>query len=172
LDVTQFSNGDIIPEAESVEDWEAAGNEGRPAWCYYNNDPTNGPKYGKLYNWFAVNDERKLAPPGWHIPSDDEWATLSNFLGGDDIAGIKLKSNNGWTDNGNGNNTSGFSAMPGGYRFFAGIFLNEGHDGTWWTASVNKDGFPMFRYVYSDNTNIFRNHYNPRVGLSVRCIKD
>lgn len=94
LNVSTFRNGDPIPEARTNEEWEKAGKEGKPAWCYYDNDPKNGSKYGKLYNWYAVNDPRGLAPKGWYIPSHDEWTTLENYLG--DHAGKKMKSTIGW----------------------------------------------------------------------------
>ena len=94
FNASTFRNGDPIPEAKTKEDWEQAGKEGKPAWCFYENDPKNGAKYGKLYNWYAVNDPRGLAPVGWHIPTDVEWTTLENYLGDD--AGKKMKSTSGW----------------------------------------------------------------------------
>jgi uncharacterized protein (TIGR02145 family) len=96
LNVSTFRNGDPIMEAKTNEEWEQAGENKQPAWCYYENDPKNGAKYGKLYNWYAVNDSRGLAPAGWHVPSDAEWTTLSTFLGGESTAGKKMKSLNGW----------------------------------------------------------------------------
>ncbi len=90
LDVSTFRNGDPIPEAKTNEEWIKAGEEGKPAWCYYNNDTVYGRKYGKLYNWYAVNDARGLAPSGYHVPTDTEWGTLETFLGND--AGTKMKS--------------------------------------------------------------------------------
>jgi uncharacterized protein (TIGR02145 family) len=90
LDVSTFRNGDPIPEAKTDEEWKKAGENKQPAWCYYDNDPANGAKYGKLYNWYAVNDSRGLAPVGYHIPSDAEWTKLEVFLGAD--AGNKMKS--------------------------------------------------------------------------------
>jgi hypothetical protein len=94
LNVSTFRNGDPIPEAKTDEEWKKAGKEGKPAWCYYENDPKNGAKYGKLYNWYAVNDPRGLAPAGWHVPSDAEWTTLGDQLG--DEASNKMKSTSGW----------------------------------------------------------------------------
>ncbi len=99
LDVDTFRNGDAIPEAKTDEEWVRAGEESKPAWCYYENDPKNGKKYGKLYNWYAVVDPRGLAPKGWHIPSDAEWSSLINYLGGNEIAGKKMKSKHGWKGN-------------------------------------------------------------------------
>jgi uncharacterized protein (TIGR02145 family) len=89
LDVETFKNGDVIPEAKSDEEWERAGENNEPAWCYYDNDSENGKKYGKLYNHFAVSDTRGLCPTGWHVPSDEEWTRLETFLG--DGGGEKLK---------------------------------------------------------------------------------
>jgi uncharacterized protein (TIGR02145 family) len=114
LNVEVFRNGDSIPEVKTNEEWEKAWKKGKPAWCYYDNNPANGTKYGKLYNWFAVNDPRGLAPKDWHIPSDSEWTVLTDFLGGEDVAGKKMKSTSGWQNNGKGNNKSGFSCLPGG----------------------------------------------------------
>jgi uncharacterized protein (TIGR02145 family) len=96
LNVSTFRNGDPIMEAKTNEEWEQAGENKQPAWCYYENDPKNGAKYGKLYNWFAVNDPRGLAPAGFHIPTDAEWTILSTFLGGESTAGKKMKSLSGW----------------------------------------------------------------------------
>ncbi len=94
LDVTIFRNGDPIPEAKTKEEWVKAGENKQPAWCNYDNNPANGSKYGKLYNWYAVNDPRGLAPEGYHVPTDAEWTILENFLGSDD--GKKMKSATGW----------------------------------------------------------------------------
>jgi len=118
LNVSEFQNGDLIPEAKTPQEWASAGANGKPVWCYYNNDPKNGDKYGKIYNWFAVNDPRGLAPKGWHIAKCSEWNALENdlreFGGGDE-----LKSKSTWertTVSYNYPNIYGFSAVPGGYR--------------------------------------------------------
>lgn len=106
LDVATFRNGDSIPQAKTNEEWVNAGINKQPAWCYYDNDPANGAKYGKLYNWYAVNDPRGLAPVGYHIPSDAEWTKLGDFLGSD--AGTKMKSKSGW----NSYTTGGSKTCP------------------------------------------------------------
>ena len=124
LDVDHFRNGDPIPQAKTDEEWQKAGENKQPAWCYYDNDPANGVKYGKLYNWYAVNDERGLAPEGYHVPSDKEWTVLIDYLGGEEVAGEKMKSTSGWEENGNGSNSSGFTALPGGYRYETGLYEN------------------------------------------------
>jgi uncharacterized protein (TIGR02145 family) len=98
LDVSVFRNGDPIPQAKTDAEWEAAGKNKQPAWSYYDNDPANGTKYGKLYNWYAVNDSRGLAPAGYHIPSDEEWGQLTDFLGSEE--GKKMKSTSGWASYG------------------------------------------------------------------------
>src|ERR1035437_4904310 len=115
LDVSTYRNGDLIPEVTDGSAWSAltAG-----AWCWYNNDSaTNASTYGKLYNWYAVNDPRGLAPTGWHVPSDAEWTTLSTCLGGNAVAGGAMKETGTthWTSPNTGaTNSSGFTGLPGG----------------------------------------------------------
>ena len=108
LNVAKFRNGDVISQAKTDEEWEAAGDNKQPAWCYYENNTANGTKYGKLYNWYAVVDYRGLAPAGWHVPTDEEWTILSTFLGGEDVAGKKMKSTSGW----NSYTTGGSKTCP------------------------------------------------------------
>ena len=145
LDVAKFRNGDPIPEAKTDEEWEKAGRNEQPAWCYYKNDPANGAKYGKLYNWYAVNDSRGLAPVGYHIPSDAEWTILTDYLGGENVAGTKMKTKSGWVKNGNGTNSSGFSGLPGGNRNNNGTFNNIGNNGNWWSSSENNTNYAWNR---------------------------
>ena len=96
LDVSKFRNGEVIPLAKTDAEWVLAGQNKQPAWCYYENKTANDTTYGKLYNWFAVNDARGLAPKGYHIPTDAEWTTLTDYLGGESVAGTKMKSTSGW----------------------------------------------------------------------------
>ena len=96
LDVSTFRNGEPIPEAKNAKQWAEASEKRTAAFCYYDFDSENGKVYGKLYNWYAVNDSRGLAPKGYHIPSDAEWQILTDKLGGEDLAGEKLKSKQGW----------------------------------------------------------------------------
>ncbi|MFM7668530.1 MAG: fibrobacter succinogenes major paralogous domain-containing protein, partial [Bacteroidota bacterium] len=170
LNVSTFRNGDLIPEAKTKEEWEKAGKEGKPAWCYYNNDSKNDTKYGKLYNWFAVNDSRGLAPQGYHVPSDDEWTTLSDYLGGTDAAGTKMKSISGWEENGNGTNESGFSGLPGGYRTSYGSFRIIGQEGRWWSSTENEANIAWAHYLNYDY--VYSNLDYKRFGYSVRCLRD
>jgi TonB family protein len=170
LNVDRFQNGDIIPEAKTTEEWKAAGNTKRPAWCYYDNDPKNGNNYGKLYNWYAVNDTRGLAPSGWHVPTDYEWTVLSTFLGGEDVAVKTIKSTYGWNDNGNGTNNSGFSGLPGGYRYFYGNFDSVGSNGSWWSASEDDATDAWSRELYDYYSYLLRKNYAKKHGFSVRCV--
>ena len=171
LNVDKFRNGDPIPEAKTEEEWIKAGKNKQPAWCYYDNDPSNGEKYGKLYNWYAVNDVRGLAPVGWHIPRDVEWTVLSNFLGGEKQAGAKMKSTAGWIQ-GNGSNTSGFTGLPGGYRLYNGGFNDFGNSGYWWSSSESNESDAWYRKLYNHNYVFFRTNYLKNNGLPVRCVRD
>ena len=172
LQVTHFKNGDLIPHAITPKAWEKAGSLKKPAWCYYHNDSTNNAKYGKLYNWFAVNDKRGLAPIGWHIASNNEWTTLINYLGGEAVAGNKIKAKHGWNNKGNGTNSTGFTAAPGGYRFRNGIFNAEGYFGSWWTST---EYFTFSSWFYSlryDDDGIYRSNFGKEDGYAVRCLRN
>ncbi|MDR9487745.1 fibrobacter succinogenes major paralogous domain-containing protein [Salibacter sp.] len=180
LNVHKFRNGDPIPQAKTKDEWEKAGENGEPAWCYYHNDPVNGEKYGKLYNWYAVNDSRGLAPEGWKIPSDEDWTTLTDYLGGEEIAGEKMKSTRGWEQEGNGTNESGFSGLPGGVRAdsgtfnvpLSGTFLTIDYYGYWWSSSEGDTSSAWSRYLGYDNSGVVRYDGDKELGLSVRCLRD
>jgi uncharacterized protein (TIGR02145 family) len=213
LDVATFRNGDPIPQAKTDEEWEKAGENKQAAWCYYENDPANGVKYGKLYNWYAVNDSRGLAPFGYHIPSDAEWTKLTDFLGGYGVAGTKMKSKSGWNsyttggsktcpncvnwnaeyrrkvpchtcqdtrsvpapkvlNSGNGTNSSGFSGLPGGHRFYNGDFYDMGNYGYWWSSTEDGASNAYYRLLYRNSDILGRNYYDKEGGLSVRCLRD
>jgi uncharacterized protein (TIGR02145 family) len=170
LNVDKFRNGDLIPEAKTDAEWQRAGENKQPAWCNYENDPENATKYGKLYNWFAVNDPRGIAPEGWHVPTDTEWTTLSNFLGGDDLAGKKMKSTSGWSENGNGDNSIGFSGLPGGLHGYG--FDGMGIIGCWWSRAENNTDNAFNRNLYHYNGLLDRSYSNKGNGFSVRCLRD
>ena len=170
LNVTTFRNGDTIPEAKTPAEWVAAGESGKPAWCYYNNDPANGQKYGKLYNWYAVNDPRELAPAGWSLPSDQDWAELAYSLGGQSVAGAKMKSNTGWSEGYNGTNEAGFGGLPGGYRVENGSFLNMGSIATWWSTTESKSSSAIDHYIPHGGS-LGKGSTPKQRGESVRCIK-
>jgi uncharacterized protein (TIGR02145 family) len=165
LNVSIFGNGDIIPEAKSKVAWEKACKEGRPAWCYYNESQSNGDKYGKLYNWYAVHDVRGLAPKGWHIPTYAEFGTLINYLGKE--AGNKMKMGPEW----NGNNNSGFSALPSGFRNVDGTFADSGQHGYFWT-SAEPDGKNALNFELSNSAEVTQVSSWKSEGLSCRLLKD
>ncbi|MFH1052619.1 MAG: fibrobacter succinogenes major paralogous domain-containing protein [bacterium] len=176
LDVERFRNGDIIPQISDSLEWI---NTESPAWCYYDNSPEIGKIYGRLYNKFAVDDPRGLAPKGWHIPTGSDWAELQEYLGNPDSAAGKLKSI-GTIEDGTGlwrspntgaTNESGFTALPGGYRFPDGWFYGEGMYGYWWAYTGN-DTNTWHRFIYYYGAEIHYLDYGTNAGLSVRCIKD
>lgn len=171
LNVSTFRNGDTIPEARTSKEWIAAGESGKPAWCYYNNDPALGLKYGKLYNWYAVNDPRELAPVGWKLASDADWAMLIIQLGGQGAAGIKMKSTTRWIDGNNGTNDTGFTGFPGGYRVENGKFLNIGSIGTWWSTEENNSLSAIDHYLSQSNA-LSRSSSPKQRGESVRCLRE
>ncbi len=172
LNVSYFRNGDPIPQASSTEAWVQASQNHQPAWCYYNNDPANGSKYGKLYNFFAVTDPRGLAPEGWHIPSDDEWKTLINYFGGEAMAGIAIKSRRIWRPDGNFSSGSGFEGLPAGRRLSNGAFIDQGHWGIWWTASGYSSTGAYARRITDMEAYLERYNYSMRSGFPVRCVRD
>jgi uncharacterized protein (TIGR02145 family) len=176
LNVDKFRNGDPIPHARTDEEWKKAGENEEPAWCYYESDTRNGEKFGKLYNWYAVNDKRGLAPSGYHVPTDIEWTTLTNYLGEDN--GIKLKSTKGWNNNGNGTNICGFLGLPNGIRLDEGdiYFFGIGELGYWWSSTIGLTDYDSYgRHLDSDSNLLFRgcgsDYYNGN-GFSVRCLRD
>jgi uncharacterized protein (TIGR02145 family) len=171
LETSTYRNGDSVRFALTNEEWVEAARNKEGAWCYYNNYEQNGKTYGKLYNWYAVNDSRGLAPEGYHIPSDAEWTILTDYLGGEKIAGFKMKSKDGWQNNGNGDNSSRFNGLPGGYRYGNGTFENIGEDGYWWSST--KFGYDAFaRYLYCYTSPVYRYQTSKEKGFSVVCLRD
>jgi len=169
LNVNTFRNGDSIPEIRTNDEWVEAGQSGKPAWCYYNNDPKNGVKYGKLYNWYAVNDPRGLAPAGWTLAGDADWTELTHYLGGQ-AAGNKIKSTSAWLDGNNGTNETGFIGLPGGYRVENGTFKNLGSIGTWWSSTESK-ALTAVDFYLALNGNLGRSSSPRQRGESVRCLR-
>jgi uncharacterized protein (TIGR02145 family) len=170
LDIETYRNGDIIPQVTDPAIWAALKTG---AWCFYNNDVAKGAKYGKLYNWYAVNDSRGLAPKGWHIPSDAEWTNLNFFLG--DEAGGKLKelgTLNWQYPNKQATNYSGFSALPGGFRDYDGKFSIVGSYGYWWSATELSSSSAWMRSLSYFDGALSRSSSIKHFGFSVRCLKD
>ncbi len=176
LDVVTFRNGDLIPEAKTNKDWIRLSDEKKPAWCYYDNDPLNGEKYGKLYNWYAVSDGRNLAPKGYRIPHDSDWDELIRFLGGFPTSGRMLKSRSGWTPiTSCGTDLHGFTALPGGKRWIDGKFMFVGENAIFWSVSCQGPDTvsqrPGTHYDIDGGAGIWPNHLDKRAGFSVRCIR-
>ena len=176
LNVDKFRNGENIPQAKTNEAWNNAGINKQPAWCYYNNDPANGAKYGKLYNWYAVIDPRGLAPQGWHIISEVERETFFALFGGVS-AGTKLKeagTKNWKTPNIGATNETGFTGLPGGFRGLNGFF-NLGELGIWWGTDTPKSKNFVYLFCFTLFNVSTRIEMMPRDrgdGCSVRCLKD
>lgn len=178
LDVSTYRNGDTIPQVTDALAWK---NLKTGAWCYYKNDLAEGGKFGKLYNRYAVSDSRGLAPAGWHIPSDEEWTTLTNYLGGENNAGGKLKSmgtskigNGIWqTPNQGATNQTGFSALPGGACDYDGVFKYKGYFGFWWGFTKKDHDIYFLSYCLDySNTKLFIYGNTLYSGFAIRCIKD
>lgn len=169
LKVEHYRNGDVIPQVQDKEQWKKLTTG---AWCYYENKTENGTTYGKLYNWYAVNDPRGLAPEGWHIPSDAEWTTLIEFLGGNKVAGEKMKSNELWVDIKWATNESGFTAIPGGICDDSYTFKFIGKYACFWSSTSNNTVASWIRELHNNIKNVKRDTFHKRYGLSVRCVKD
>lgn len=138
-------------------------------WAY-DNDTKNAATYGYLYDWETA---MKVCPSGWHLPSDAEWTTLTNYLGGLDVAGKKMKSRTGWENNGNGTDESGFSGLPGGYRQFQWPFLSIGSDGYWWSSTETNSTNAWLRNLYYYSRSAYNRYEDNKTnGVSVRCLRD
>ena len=189
-----YKNGDAIPSGLSNDEWEntssgavAVYGEGSSNCLDYSpdgdacNEAWSLNEYGRLYNWHAVDDARGLCPSGWHVPTDGEWMTLEMALGMSEVEandlgargtdqGTQMKTDYGWSDGGNGTNTSGFSGLPGGYRNLSGFFGSGGLYGFWWSSSPNGDeAWSRFVNIFEI---VYRYDRDPQDGLSVRCVRD
>jgi len=173
LKATHYRNGDPVPNVTDGEEWAGLFTG---AYCDYINDPANVATYGRLYNWFAVIDSRNIAPNGWHVPTDAEWQTLVDYLGGDAVAGGKLKEAGTmhWNSPNTGaTNESGFTAFPGGYRGFDGDYGNMGNFGYFWSSTESYDGYVWYRYLYYLHSRAgHTSNASERDGLSIRCVRD
>ena len=182
LDVSTYRDGTVIPQVTDPTAWAALKTG---AWCYYNNDAANGTTYGKLYNWYAVvgihdtdpsTPNKILAPAGYHIPSDGEWTILITFLGGESVAGGKMKSTGTtqWNSpNGNATNSSSFTGLSGGARSSADvIFFNIGFEGFWWTSTELPTVNAWHRSLDYYDGYAYRRYGSKGYGFSVRCLRD
>jgi len=172
LKTTKYCNGDSIPNVIQSSEWSALTTS---AYCNYDNQVSNGSIYGHLYNYKAVSDSRKLCPAGWHVATDADWTTLTTLLGGNTIAGGKLKEtgtthwlapNTGATD------SYGFKALPNGERRSTASFDYLGEYANWWTATEYDASQAWVRYISNTGVDITRQLYNKGYGYAVRCVKD
>lgn len=172
LKTTKYNDGIDIPLVTDRDEWRDLNS---PAYCWYENDEAFfGAFYGALYNWFAVNTG-KLCPSGWHVPTDEDWTILANFLGGVGIAGGKLKETGifHWEDPNTGaTNESGFTALPGGMRKDNGNFDDVGEEGIWWSASESGGDDAWFRLMENESEEVERDDDEKIAGFSIRCLKD
>jgi uncharacterized protein (TIGR02145 family) len=172
LKTTKFNEGTSIPLVTETTSWA---NLTSPGFCWYDNDEeANKNKYGAIYNWYAVNT-LNMCPTGWHVPTDAEWATLINFLGGATVAGGKLKETGTlhWEHPNTGaTNEFNFTALPAGYRNINGIFSNLIKNGYWWSSSEAGALGGWARSVSHQNAFVTRGDDNRTTGFSVRCVKD
>lgn len=189
LRTTKYNDGTAIPHVADNADWS---NLRTPGYCFYKNTwNRDHARYGALYNWYAVN-MGKLAPAGWHVPTDAEWDILQNYLmmngynwdhtlTGKNKIGKSLADFCDWAsstkvgavgDKLSKNNASGFSALPGGYRNFNGDFYYQSLDGLWWSATENDATYTYYRYLYYDAEGLGRNDVSKKCGFSVRLVKN
>ena len=141
---SKYKNGDVIPHVQDPIQWV---NMTSGAWCYYKNDSSYGPAYGKLYNWYAVTDPRGIAPQGWHLPTSAEWTSLTNCMGNQSVAGCKLKEvgSSHWGMNNNcSTNESGFTAIPTGFR--------KHSNGEFYGGSIQNGNQASFCIWYGNNS--------------------
>lgn len=172
LKTTKYNDGADIPNVTDNTEWV---NHTTPAYCWYDNDISYKNPYGALYNWYSVNTG-KLAPTGWHVASDAEWTTLTDYLGGESVAGGKLKETGSshWdSPNTGATNVTGFSALPAGFRYKDGAFYYIVYYGIWWSSTEYSTNNAWYRYMYFDIIKVNRiNYYTKEYGFSVRCVKD
>ncbi len=185
LKTSQYRNGDAIPTGLSAEAWENTDEGNIGAYAVYNDDPANDVTYGKLYNWYAVDDSRGLCPTGWHVSSDAEWKEMEMHLGmslseansagyrGTDEGGKMKSTSSLWNSpNVGATNESGFSGLPGGRRNYGGSFGDIGGNGYWWSSTELSASFAWYRKLYYDGSGVYRFDYYKRTGRSVRCLRD
>ena len=179
LKVSKYSDGTTIPNITDDTQWL---NNTTGAWAYYNNDAANNVKYGKLYNWHAVskttNGNKNVCPTGWHVPTDTEWTVLTDYLGGEGVAGGKMKEVGitSWNSpNTDVTNISLFTGLPGGIIYGVGGYGSIGSYGYWWSStedSTNDAWNAWSRYLSGNDGNAHRSDNGKKEGFSVRCLRD
>jgi uncharacterized protein (TIGR02145 family) len=172
LKTTKYNDGTIIPLVTDNTVWS---NLTTPGYCWFNNDQTSyKPTYGALYNWYSVNTG-KLCPTGWHVPSDADWTILSNYWGGEEVAGGKLKEAGTahWlSPNTGATNERGFTALPAGNRTDNAIFYDVGNFGYWWSVTGDNTTSAWLRYLSYNSSTLNKVSYDRKSGFSIRCLKN
>ena len=165
LRTTVYADGMSIPEVTGMDGGQACNLER----AVMTNDAGNVATYGRLYNWYTVDDSRGLCPSGWHVPTDGEWTDLEDYITSrfSGLEGTALKSTSEWFGGGNGTDDFGFSALPVGNRDLSGDFYNAGYFGNWWSSSPS-GGNAWYRVLDYQNPDFDRYDGNPRYGFSVR----
>ena len=177
LKTSKYNDGTPIPNVTDNMQWP---NLTSGAWCNYDNKDSLGNIYGKLYNWYVVspttNGNKNVCPLGWHVPTDTEWTVLSDYLGGESIAGGKMKEvgiSKWLSPNTDATNTSFFSGLPGGHRGYFGSFDNSGFiTGYWWSSTLDYSGYAFRRFLSYSNGSFGKSNDPIIGGLSIRCLKD
>lgn len=189
LKTTKYNDGSHIPNVTDANEWETLATD---AYSWYDNETKNKTLYGALYNWYAISTG-KLCPKGWHVPSNEEYEALENYLlvngynyNGETIENeyaLALTSDTGWewcslpgsvgnTDYPDKRNATGFAALPGGWRSYSGSFFEIGEGAFWWTSSENDSNSAWYRSIYYTHYFLYKHTYTKTCGFSVRCIKD
>jgi len=182
LKVTKYNNGDLIVTTNPATLDISLESTPKYQWAYDGNE-SSAATYGRLYTWYAVMDSRKICPTGWHVPTSNEWTTLTTYLGGESVAGGKLKEtgNSHWASPNTGaTNESGFTAIGGGRRLNNGEYINLSNYSNWWSSStfttISQETFGVGREVYYNVTYVNggagNSGFDFSCGISVRCIKD
>jgi uncharacterized protein (TIGR02145 family) len=173
LRTTRYTNGDVIEQLEASEQWSITSSG---AWTYHSSSEANNCPFGKLYNWYVASDSRNVCPVGWHVPTDAEWIELSDYLGGDEVSGGKLKSaglDYWYAPNQGGTNEVGFSALGGGQRVTDGTYYGILGQGYWWTSSEDLSlGWGLHREMRHFDTVNLRAESPKTFGYTIRCIQD
>jgi len=174
LKTTKYRNGDLIGTTTTATLDISLETTPKYQWAYDGNE-SNVNTYGRLYTWYAVTDSRNVCPAGWHVPSYDEWTTLITYLGGESVAGGKLKKTGTthWeSPNTGATNETGFAALPSGYRTNDGTYLVIGYGGYWWSSTERSSTYAFSRSMYYDYSDVSRSFFSKGLGFSVRCLRD
>lgn len=172
LRTDKYNNGDPIAEVTNRTDWSALTTG---AFVIYNNEVANGTTYAKLYNWYAATDSRGICPVGWHVATDADWTDLVTYLGGEALAGGRMKTTGTtlWqAPNKGATNESGFNGLPGGGRSNTGTFGSVGFYGLWWSSSALNNQFAYYRFLDYSTAAIGKSDSDKRFGYAVRCVRD